>query len=55
MESKVDTAVEAAGFEIEAKSDVLRNAADDRSKNVFDASIRGHTDRFVMRLRKPAR
>ncbi len=52
-ESKVDVAVKAAGFEIDAKSDVLRNAEDDRSKNVFDESIRGHTDRFVMRLRKP--
>ena len=52
-ESKVDVAVKAAGFEIDAKSDVLRNAEDDRSKNVFDESIRGRTDRFVMRLRKP--
>ncbi len=52
-ESTVDVAVKAAGFEIDAKSDTLRNAEDDRSKNVFDESIRGRTDRFVMRLRKP--
>ena len=41
------------GFEIEAKSDLLRNADDDRKKTVFDPEIRGKTDRFVMRLRKP--
>ena len=52
-ESKVDAAVKASGFEMEAKSDVLRNADDDRTKNVFDESMRGRTDRFVMRLRKP--
>lgn len=52
-ESLVVAAVESAGFEIEAKSDVLRNPDDDHSKNVFDPSIRGKTDRFVMRLRKP--
>ena len=53
QESRVTAAVEAAGFEIEAKSDVLRNPADDHTKNVFDPSIRGKTDRFVLRLRKP--
>ncbi len=52
-EALVDAAVKSAGFEIEAKSDVLRNPDDDRSKNVFDPDIRGRTDRFVMRLRKP--
>jgi predicted methyltransferase len=52
-ETLVDAAVTKAGFEIEAKSDILRNAGDDRSKHVFDPAIRGHTDRFVMRLRKP--
>ena len=52
-ESRVDVAVKAAGFEIEAKSDLLRNADDDRKKTVFDPEIRGKTDRFVMRLRKP--
>ncbi len=52
-EALVDAAVKSAGFEIEAKSDVLRNPDDDRSKNVFDPEIRGKTDRFVMRLRKP--
>ena len=43
----------AAGFVLEAESDLLANPADDHSKLVFDASIRGKTDRFVFRFRKP--
>ncbi len=42
-----------AGFIVEATSDVLRNPDDDRSLFVFDESIRGNTDRFLLRLRKP--
>lgn len=45
---------ERAGFVLEAESDMLRNTADDRSLNVFDPAIRGKTDRFVFRFRKPA-
>ena len=43
----------AAGFVLEAESDILRHPDDDRSKNVFDESLRGKTDRFVLRFRKP--
>ena len=46
---------ERAGFVLEAQSDLLRVPADDHSKNVFDPSIRGRTDRFMYRFRKPAR
>ena len=42
-----------AGFVLEAESDLLRNPADDRSLNVFDEKIRGKTDRFVLKFRKP--
>lgn len=42
----------AAGFELEAKSDLLRRPEDDRKTNVFD--IRGKSDRFVYKFRKPA-
>ena len=42
-----------AGFIFEAESDVLRNPEDDRSVSPFDASVRGRTDRVVMRFRKP--
>jgi predicted methyltransferase len=52
-EALVGPIARAAGFEIEATSDLLRNPGDDRSMNVFDPSIRGRTDRFLMRLRKP--
>ncbi len=46
---------ERAGFEFAGSSEMLRNPEDDRSKNVFDPSIRGRTDRFVYRFRRPAR
>jgi len=42
-----------AGFKLEATSDILRNPADDHSLNVFDPKIRGKTDRFVFKFRKP--
>ena len=56
---RIDPAVvradfERAGFVLEAQSDILR-VAEDHSKNVFDPSIRGKTDRFMYRFRKPAR
>lgn len=45
--------VEAAGFKFEGESKVLANPADDHTKGVFDASLRGHTDQFVYKFRKP--
>jgi predicted methyltransferase len=45
--------VEAAGFEFVEESDVLRNPADDHKLKVFDPAIRGHTDQFVYKFRKP--
>ena len=42
-----------AGFVLEAESKLLRNPADDHSLNVFDPKIRGKTDRFVFKFRKP--
>lgn len=52
-EQLVIDAAKRAGFELADFSEVLRNSADDRTRSVFDTSIRGHTDRFVLRLRKP--
>lgn len=43
-----------AGFKFVGSSDILRNAADDHSLTVFDPKVRGHTDRFVFKFRKPA-
>ena len=42
-----------AGFQLVGSSDMLRNAADDHSLLVFDPNIRGKTDRFVFKFRKP--
>lgn len=46
--------LEAAGFVFEAESDALRNPADPKTAGVRDPSIRGKTDQFAMRFRKPA-
>ncbi len=43
----------AAGFVVEAESDLLAHPADDHTKVVFDPTLRGKTDQFVVRLRKP--
>src|SRR5687767_2606105 len=55
---RIDPAVvradfERAGFVLEGESPLLRNAADDRSLLVFDDKIRGRTDRFIFKFRKP--
>ena len=42
-----------AGFVLEAESRILRNPADDHSLLVFDPKIRGKTDRFILKFRKP--
>ena len=49
----VRTEAEAAGFVFDGESNVLANPADPRTAGVFDPSIRGHTDQFVLRFRKP--
>ncbi len=41
------------GFVFEGESSVLRNPADDLKKVVFDKAIRGHTDQFIYKFRKP--
>jgi predicted methyltransferase len=45
--------IEAAGFVFDGEADFLRNAEDTRTLSVFDPAIRGRTDQFVMRFRKP--
>lgn len=46
--------VTAAGFVLEDQGDMLANPNDDRTQGVFSEGIRGNTDRFVLRFRKPA-
>jgi len=45
--------VTAAGFVFDGESKLLANVGDDHSKPVFDKSIRGHTDQFIYKFRKP--
>lgn len=46
--------VEAAGFKYEGESKVLANPADDhKGKSTDDGPLRGHTDQFVYKFRKP--
>jgi len=45
--------IEAAGFVLEAQSDVLRNTDDDHKLAIFDPSIRGRTDQVLFRFRRP--
>jgi predicted methyltransferase len=42
-----------AGFVLVGSSDILRNPADDHDLLVFDPKIRGKTDRFIFKFRKP--
>jgi predicted methyltransferase len=42
-----------AGFKLEASSDLYARPADPRTANVFDPAIRGQTDQFTLRFRKP--
>lgn len=49
----VKSQVAAAGFQFVGESRLLVNPADDHKKKVFDPSIRGHTDQFVYKFRKP--
>lgn len=43
----------AAGFAFEGESALLRHPEDDRTKNVFAPGVRGKTDRFVYKFKKP--
>lgn len=45
--------ITAAGFVLDAESDVLVNPSDDRTKSAFDPSVQGRTDQVVLRFRKP--
>jgi predicted methyltransferase len=51
--ARVKSDVLAAGFKLDGESSILANEADDHTKKVFDPSVRGHTDQFLFRFRKP--
>ena len=45
--------VEAAGFKLDGRSAILAHAGDDHTLKVVESGIRGKTDQFVLRFRKP--
>ncbi|MDR3446559.1 MULTISPECIES: class I SAM-dependent methyltransferase [unclassified Dyella] len=49
----VKSELTAAGFQFDGESDALLNPADDHTKPIFDASLKGHTDRFIYKFHKP--
>jgi predicted methyltransferase len=52
-QAAVETEVEAAGFTLAAQSDLLRNPQDARAIKIFDPSIRGRTDQFILKFHRP--
>jgi predicted methyltransferase len=49
----VKTEVESAGFTLAGESDLLKNPNDPHTAKVFDPSIRGKTDQFILKFKKP--
>jgi predicted methyltransferase len=43
----------AAGFVFVGASDLLKQPGDDHSVKVFDPAVRGKTDQFILKFRKP--
>jgi predicted methyltransferase len=52
-EAVVAAEISAAGFELADTSELLRHPDDDRTLAVFDPNIRGKTDQFILKFRKP--
>lgn len=53
--SYIKQMMEEAGFVLEAQSSVLRNNSDNLKQVVWTDGLRRHTDRAVMKFRKPAK
>ena len=52
-ESVVKEELAKAGFVLDAESDALRNKSDPHTAKVFDPEIRGRTDQFMLKFKKP--
>ena len=48
-----EDAARIAGFTVETNNELLAGPDDDHTQKVFDPSVRGKTDRFILKLRKP--
>ena len=51
--ARVKSDVLAAGFKLDAESPILASKEDDHTKKVFDPAVRGRTDQFLFRFKKP--
>jgi predicted methyltransferase len=51
--AQVISEVTAAGFTLVGESDALRQPRDDHTRSIFDATIRGHTDQFMLKFQRP--
>jgi predicted methyltransferase len=51
--STVRREAEAAGFKFAGESGVLANPADSHTAGVFDSSIQGRTDQFILKFTRP--
>jgi predicted methyltransferase len=51
--AQVKADMAAAGFVLVGESSVLQRSDDAHDKNVFDPAIRGKTDRFMLKFRRP--
>jgi predicted methyltransferase len=54
-ENQVKLEVLKAGFKLVGESDALRNPADTRTNKVFESTVRGETDQFVLKFQKPSK
>ena len=54
-EETVKAEVLAAGFVFVGSSDLLRQSSDTHTVKVFDPAVRGRTDQFILKFRKPAK
>jgi predicted methyltransferase len=52
--AKVIETATAAGFVVDGQSGILSNSDDDHTQGVFAEGLRGNTDRFLLKLSKPA-
>jgi predicted methyltransferase len=53
--AQVKKEVEAAGFKFVGESNVLHYPDDNHTLKVFDAAVRGKTDQFIFKFRKPGK
>jgi predicted methyltransferase len=51
--AQVINEVTAAGFKLAGEGDALHRTSDDHTKPIFDKSVQGHTDQYMLKFVKP--